>query len=78
MVKFANKPHGKNSKRQPLNMKYKIKQKVRDHKKKIKKEARQMKALGMIKKSKILCYIMYREHKGNRPPQSLPLQEASD
>ena len=58
MGKFSNKPHAKTSKRQPLNKKYKIKSKVRDHKKKIKKEARKMKALGMVKKSIPLYYFI--------------------
>jgi nuclear GTP-binding protein len=52
MAKFINKPKHRTSKRQNLNMKYKITKKVAEHNKRVKKEARKLKALGMIKKSK--------------------------
>jgi nuclear GTP-binding protein len=40
MAKFINKPKGRSSKRMKLNMKYKINKKVKDHNKRVKKEAR--------------------------------------
>lgn len=51
MVKFSNKPKARTSGRVALNMKYKIKKKVKEHNRKVKKEARKMKAMGMVKKS---------------------------
>ncbi|CAD8107405.1 unnamed protein product [Paramecium primaurelia] len=51
MAKFTNKPKGRTSKRLALNKKYKIEKKVKQHHKKLKKEARKMSALGQIKKT---------------------------
>ena len=53
MVKFTNKPKGRTSKRQALNKKYKIEKKVKQHHKKLKKEARKMQAIGGAKRCKI-------------------------
>lgn len=41
----------KKSKRQTLKMKYKIEKKCKDHRRKLKKEAKKLKALGIYKSS---------------------------
>jgi len=51
MGKFANKPRGRPTKRQPLKKKHKIEKRVREHKRKLRKEARKMKAMGIVKTS---------------------------
>ncbi|KAL4442313.1 hypothetical protein ABPG74_005654 [Tetrahymena malaccensis] len=50
MGKHANKPKHGNSKRQSCAQKHKIEKKIKDHNKKMKKEAKKLKALGIIKK----------------------------
>lgn len=52
MVKFSNRSSGGKSKRVKLGLKHKIQKRVKNHDKKVKKEARKMKALGIIRKSK--------------------------
>jgi hypothetical protein len=52
MVKFSNRSSGAKSKRVPLRLKHKVETRVKEHNKKMKKEARKMKALGIIRKSK--------------------------
>jgi len=47
MPKKINKPRANKSKRLRLKTKYSIKNKVKEYNKKIKKEARKMKALGL-------------------------------
>jgi nuclear GTP-binding protein len=42
MVKFANKSKGRPSKRKSLMVKYKIERKVKQHKKRVRREARKM------------------------------------
>lgn len=51
MVNIGNKGSKKKSKRQKLNMKYKITKKASASTRKLKKEAKKMKALGIFKKS---------------------------
>jgi hypothetical protein len=51
MVKFANRGRGKASKRTTLKTKYKIERKVKQYRKKIKKEANKLKASGIRHKS---------------------------
>lgn len=50
MGKYTNKPSGGKSKRQTCAQKHKIEKKVKDHNKKMKKEAKKLKAMGIIKK----------------------------
>lgn len=52
MGKFANKPTHRTSKRQSSKLKSNIDKRVKDHNKKMKKEAKKLKAIGVIKKSK--------------------------
>jgi nuclear GTP-binding protein len=47
MVKFSNKPKGKPSKRKTFKVKYKIERKVKQHNKRVKKEARKLKGKGL-------------------------------
>lgn len=77
MVKFSNKPKAGRSKRQKLSKKYKIEKKVKQHHRKLKKEARKMTALGMAKKSTLLPLFLPRSLQGPRNPQSLSFQKAS-
>jgi nuclear GTP-binding protein len=51
MGKFSNRPTHNKSKRKSLKMKYKIDRKVKQHNRKIRKEANNMKSLGIYKKS---------------------------
>lgn len=51
MGKFANKPKGRPSKRRTLKVKYKIERKVKQHNKRVKKEARKLKNKGVHHKS---------------------------
>lgn len=51
MVKFSNKPKGRKSKRQTSGMRAKIKKKVHEHARKLKKEARKMNSLGTLQLS---------------------------
>lgn len=52
MAKFANKPTHRSSKRQTSKLKNNIDKRVKEHNRKMKKEAKQLKAIGVIKKSK--------------------------
>lgn len=47
MVKFANKPKGRPSKRRTLKDKYKIERKVKQHNKRVRREARKLKGTGL-------------------------------
>ena len=47
MVKFANKPKGRPSKRKSLKTKYKIERKIKQHNKRVKKEAKKLKGKGL-------------------------------
>lgn len=47
MVKFANKPKGRPSKRRTLKTKYKIERKVKQHHKRVRREAKKMKGTGL-------------------------------
>lgn len=47
MVKFANKPKGRPSKRKTLKVKYKIERKVKQHNKRVRREARKLKGTGL-------------------------------
>ena len=51
MVKFANKQKRKKSNRKTITIQKTIDKNVKNHNSKMKKEARKMKALGLIKKS---------------------------
>jgi len=53
MGKFSNKPSARPSNRVKLSKKHSVERKVATHSKKMRKEGRKMKALGMMKKSKI-------------------------
>lgn len=53
MVKFANKAKGRPTKRKTLKVKYKIERKVKQHNKRVRREARKMKSKGLThRKSK--------------------------
>lgn len=51
MVKFSNKSKGRPSKRKTLKTKYKIERKVKQHRKKLQKEAKKLKGSGLKHKS---------------------------
>jgi nuclear GTP-binding protein len=59
MVKYANKPKGRPSKRKTLKTKYKIERKVKQHHKRVRREARRMKDSGL-------------KHKGETKSDYLP------
>lgn len=75
MVKFTNKPKGRTSKRVALNMKYKLEKKVKQHHKKLRKEARKMTALGMVKKSMTLNIIFIENNKDPGIPNLYPFKK---
>lgn len=52
MVKYSNKPKGRPSKRQTLKVKYKIERKVKQHNKRLRREARKFNSKGIKPKSK--------------------------
>lgn len=47
MVKFTNKAKGRPSKRRTLKVKYKIERRVKQHKKRVQKEAKKLKGKGL-------------------------------
>ena len=51
MVKFANRGRGKTSRRMTFKKKFKIEKKVKQYRKKLKKEAKNLKATGIKHKS---------------------------
>lgn len=51
MGKFANKPGGKKTNRTSTKNRMKAEKKVKEHHRKLKKEANKLKALGVLKKS---------------------------
>jgi nuclear GTP-binding protein len=51
MGKFTNASKGRPSKRQALGQKHKIEKRVKEHNRKLRKEARKMKSLGLQKKA---------------------------
>lgn len=57
MVKFANRGKGKSSKRTTFKQKFKIERKVKQYRKKLKKEAKNLKNAGIRHKSNISSYI---------------------
>ena len=59
MVKYANKPKGRPTKRKTLKVKYKIERKVKQHKKRVRKEARNLRGEGL-------------KHKGEARAEYLP------
>ena len=63
MVKFANKCKGKKSNRKTISVKKTIDRNVKNHKKKLKKEVRKMKAMGILKKSLQLFFTLKKKKK---------------
>lgn len=75
MVKFANRGKGKGSKRTTLKQKFKVERKVKQYRKKLKKEAKNLKNSGIRHKSNPLFY--HRKSWQRCPSQYVPLQESN-
>lgn len=61
------------SKRVTLKKKYSIQKKVKDSKKKMKKEAKKLKGMGIVPRSKGSCIDSYRDEESGGHSQHLPL-----